>query len=343
MSVTTIAFHNIYEELNHENRLFELRDAAIGDDLLLPFGELRQRAEARGIVVATLPILPRSAIDAYVFIDMPDTANSAFKQAVASGRPLYLLVLESRLIRPQNYDPENFNYFSKIFTYDDSIIDGERFIKLNYAFRFPVSIPNDSAGKEKLCVMIAGYKSSDHPQELYGERLAAIRWFERHHPDDFDLFGVGWDRGRVGRRLPKWLTRRFEWLGRLGAPVVPSYRGAVARKRDVMGRYRFALCYENIKDVPGYITEKIFDAFFAGTVPVYRGANNVTDHIPSGCFVDLRSFSDYATLYDYLNTMPDCQYQNYLSNIEGYLNSEQARPFSCAFFADTLLKEISCG
>ncbi|MGB9081049.1 MAG: glycosyltransferase family 10 [Desulfuromonadaceae bacterium] len=343
MPITTIAFHNVYEELNRENRLFELRDAAIGDDLLLPFGELRRLAESRNIVVSTGAVLSPEIIDAYVFVDMPDRTCRAFRQAVASGRPLYLLVLESRLIRPQNYDPVNLNYFRTIFTYDDSMVDGERFIKLNYAFRFPASIPQDFADKEKLCVMIAGYKSADHPQELYGERLAAIRWFERHHPEDFDLLGVGWNRGPLGKRLPRWLIRRFEWLGGLGAPVVPSYRGAVTRKRDVMGRYRFALCYENIKDVPGYITEKIFDAFFAGTVPVYRGANNVADHIPPGCFVDLRHYPDYAALYDYLKTMPDRQYQDYLNAIEAFLHSEQARPFSCAFFAETLLTEITGG
>lgn len=342
MAVTTIAFHNIYEELNRENRLFELRDAAIGDDLLLPFTELRQRAAARDIVVATTAVLPPGETDAYVFVDMPDPFCRAFRQAVDSGKPLYLLVLESRLVRPQNYDPACLAHFRTIFTYDDSQVDGTRFIKLNYAFRFPATIPHHNA-KEKLCIMIAGCKSSGHPQELYGERRAAIRWFERHHPKDFDLFGVGWDRGRVGRRLPRWLVRRCEWLGRLGAPTAPSWRGAVTRKRDVMGRYRFALCYENIGDVPGYITEKIFDAFFAGTVPVYRGANNVADHIPPGCFIDLRNYPDYASLYDSLQTMPDQRYQEYLNTIEAFLHSEQARPFSCAFFADTLLTEITRG
>jgi hypothetical protein len=31
MPVTTIAFHNLYDELNRDNRLFEERDAPIGD------------------------------------------------------------------------------------------------------------------------------------------------------------------------------------------------------------------------------------------------------------------------------------------------------------------------
>jgi hypothetical protein len=343
MTPFTIAFHNLYEELNRDNRLFELRDSVIGDDLLLPFGVLRRRAEERNIVVATLAVLSPDAIDAYVFIDMPDTASRAFRQALATGRPLYLLVLESWLVRPQNYDQANLKFFRKIFTYDDSVVDGVRFIKLNYAFQMPTSIPQTLTHKEKLCVMIAGYKSAQHPKELYGERLAAIRWFERHHPEDFDLFGVGWNRGRLGRHLPQGLTRYCKWLEQLGAPHFPSYRGAVKRKRDVMGRYRFAFCYENIRDVPGYITEKLFDAFFAGTVPIYRGANNVSDHIPPDCFIDQRQFSDYGALYDHVHSMSDRSYRTILANIELFLNSEQARLFSCDRFADTLLGEIVRG
>jgi hypothetical protein len=343
MLVKTIAFHNIYEELNRNNRLFETSDAAIGDDLLLPFGVLREQAKLRGIQVATLPTLAPEDVDAYVFIDMPDPACLAFRQAITSKKPLFLMILESPLVRPQNYDPANLKCFRKIFTYNDSQVDGKRIFKLNYAFRLPLSIPKSLAAKEKLCVMIAGYKTGAHPQELYSERLRAIRWFEEHQPQDFDLFGFGWGVGRLGRHLPGWLTRRLKWLGRLGAPQIPSFRGGVTRKRDVMGRYRFALCYENIKDVPGYITEKIFDAFFAGTVPIYRGADNVTAHIPADCFIDLRSFPDYAALYQYLHEMTDDRYSAYLDSIAAFLGSPQAYQFSCDCFAETLLTEIANG
>jgi hypothetical protein len=343
MSVARIAFHNLYQELNRDNRLFEQSDAAIGDDLLLPFVELRRYGAERGIEVATTAVLPPEETDAYVFIDMPAPDCKAFVRALASGRPLYLLVLESRLVRPQNYDPALLGHFRRIFTYDDSQVDGVRYLKLNYAFRLPPAIPQDLAAKEKLCVMIAGYKKAQHARELYGERMQAIRWFEANHPEEFDLYGVGWDSGKFGRHLPRPIARHCGWLVRLGAPRLSSYRGRVERKRDVMGRYRFALCYENIGDVPGYITEKIFDAFFAGTVPVYRGADNVTDHIPADCFVDLRKFPGYPDLYRHLSGMPAEQYLAHLAAIERFLLSDSAHPFSLACFAETILSEILRG
>lgn len=30
-------------------------------------------------------------------------------------------------------------------------------------------------------------------------------------------------------------------------------------------------CFENVRDLPGYITEKIFDCFFAEYIPIYWG------------------------------------------------------------------------
>lgn len=341
MPLSVIAFHNLYDELNRNNRLFDVDNAAIGDDLLLPFTELKRIAVKRGVTVATTPVLAPAAIDAYLFIDMPDLSSSTFIQALTSNKPLYLLILESPLVRPQNYDSANHRYFRKIFTYNDAQVDNKKFIKLNYSFRLPHKLPRDLTVKEKLCVMIAGNKLSQHPQGLYAERLAAIDWFEQNHPSEFDLYGYGWDTGRMGRHVPEWLTRRWPALRRLGAPRICSYRGAVERKRDVMGRYRFALCYENIKDVPGYITEKIFDAFFSGTVPVYRGANNVTDHIPPDCFIDLRHYVDYQALYLYLTSMTNEHYLTYLDNIERFLISKQAVSFTTEHFAETLLTEFA--
>ncbi|WP_226896450.1 glycosyltransferase family 10 domain-containing protein [Poseidonibacter ostreae] len=60
--------------------------------------------------------------------------------------------------------------------------------------------------------------------------------------------------------------------------------------------------------MPGYITEKIFDSFFAGCVPVYLGADNITEHIPKECFIDKREFDTYEKLYKYLKNMSDEEY-----------------------------------
>jgi alpha(1,3/1,4) fucosyltransferase len=335
-----ILFHNYYEELNDNNRLFDQRNSVIGDDLLRPFQVLKEQAANQGITVGTSSVISLDQADAIVFMDLPVLKIPHVRQMVESGKPLYLLVFESRIVRPITEDSDLIRRFRKIFTYDDSMVDGELFIKINYSFDLPRTLYIDTARKDRFCAMIAGNKQLSHPQELYSQRIEAIRWFERSHPEQFDLYGVGWDEhcfgfSRMGCRL-----NRFSWLKRLLAPHYPSYRGRVERKRPVLERYKFAICYENVRDVPGYITEKIFDCFFAGCVPVYWGADNINEYVPAGCFIDRREFGAFEEVYNFMAHMDDERYRAYQEAIQAFLAGPLAERFSSKTFAKTLLDSI---
>jgi hypothetical protein len=52
----------------------------------------------------------------------------------------------------------------------------------------------------------------------------------------------------------------------------------------IFNQYKFVLCFENSK-THGYITEKIFNAFLAKTIPIYDGAPDITSFIHSNSFV----------------------------------------------------------
>ena len=54
-----------------------------------------------------------------------------------------------------------------------------------------------------------------------------------------------------------------------------SWRGPARSKSETLGRYTFALCFENMV-LKGWITEKIFDCFYSGTVPIYLGAPDLS-------------------------------------------------------------------
>lgn len=333
----TIIFCNYHDVLNRNNFLFENSNSLIGDDLLRPFLEVKKYAFLQNVRVATVDVVDVVDADSVVFVDMPDKGNRYFTSSLAKNIPICLIILESRLVRKENYVKENHSCFSKIFTYDDSLVDNIKYFKINYAFSFPETISKDLTRKEKLCTLIAGNKKVSHHLSLYSERVKAIRWFEKHHPEDFEFYGVGWDEYVFPNIKVVKALNRIRPLKKLFAPSFVSYRGRVERKRDVLGKYRFAVCYENVRNVPGYITEKIFDCFFAGTVPVYLGADNVTDHIPAECFIDKRDYGSYEELYEYLNTMGDETYLHYLENIESFLKSANSYPFTCDCFAKTII------
>jgi hypothetical protein len=120
----------------------------------------------------------------------------------------------------------------------------------------------------------------------------------------------------------------------------PSYRGTVENKWEVFPKYRFSLCYENIRDEPGWITEKIFDSIRAGCVPIYWGAPNITDYVDREAFIDRRYFVDDAALADYLINMSEQEYNKYQEAINDYLNSERFARFLPPSYADTIISTL---
>jgi len=258
----------------------------------------------------------------------------------------YLLAIESSIIRADNFDKNKHQNFNKIFTWNDTFIDNKKYIKLNYSFRLPNEIYKN-INREYLCCLIVSHKNSSYRKELYSERKQLIRWFEKNHPEDFHLYGIGWNEFRLlDKKLMRALNkipflRRFMYF--LFAEKFSTYMGTVDSKSETMKNYKFSIAYENVKDEPGYITEKIFDVFIAGCVPIYWGANNITEYVPENCFIDRRKFHSNEELYDYLKSMSDHQYREYLNNIEVYLRSEQAQQFSSENFAKTIVEHCIDG
>ena len=76
----------------------------------------------------------------------------------------------------------------------------------------------------------------------------------------------------------------------------------VEDKAVVAGDYRFVLCFEN--DVyPGYVTEKPFEAWATGAVPLWRGSDaagylNRSALINASEFPDLQSFAEVVAAVD---------------------------------------------
>lgn len=97
------------------------------------------------------------------------------------------------------------------------------------------------------------------------------------------IYGRGWDESAAGVGA---------WAG----------SSDYSEKLATLGRYRFCLCFENC-GFPGYITEKIYDCFLAGTIPVYLGAPDIAKRFPAAAFVDYRQFSSPERLLAYLESL----------------------------------------
>src|SRR3989344_2825649 len=305
-----IGFYCNTKQFN-KNKLFaDSSHLPIGDNLLYPFFYLAEQLKKLGHQVNTIDMDDIEKFDAVIFLDFPGVNNA---------------------------------YFKKLFTWQDEIVDNKKYFKIQYSHQIPAEFNFNIRQKEKLCPIISSNKSIVHPKELYTERIKAIRWFEANHPEDFNLYGNGWDRHHfegtfLGIKIAR--LNRLKFLTKLLRPYYPSYKGGVVSKRATYQKYKFSICYENCKDFNGYITEKIFDCLLSGCVPVYLGAQNIADHIPKNVFIDKRNFNTYDQLYSYMKNMPDKEYQDYLDNIKNFLLNDKGYLFSTKHFANTLVKEI---
>lgn len=122
-----------------------------------------------------------------------------------------------------------------------------------------------------------------------------------------------------------------------------TYFGYVSDKLDRLKHYKFCICYENMRDLSGYVSEKILHSFFARCVPVYWGSENITRYIPAECFIDRKMFNSDAELYEFLTNMSDHEYDAYQQNIKNFLERDKYLLFSPIYFCELLLKVIVSG
>ena len=76
----------------------------------------------------------------------------------------------------------------------------------------------------------------------------------------------------------------------------------------------------------------------AGCIPVYLGAPNISDYIPSGCYIDFGVFSSYDELHNYLVGVSEDEFNSRQREIERFLNSKESNQFEANRFPDLILQ-----
>lgn len=209
--------------------------------------------------------------------------------------------------------PGHYDYYYRVYTIDDDLVDNSKFFKFYYPVLQPMLTSLPSFTEKNLCAMIVGH--------WFSERLPIVDFFAGKPADSLHLYGIP--------------PQQYENHPMSKGRIPGFYSGP--EKLNVLKQYKFSICFENTHTTPGYITEKIFDAFAAGCVPIYWGPNNVEKYIPAECFIDYRKFNN-EELYDFITSMTESEYGQYLTCIQVYLESEEAQLFSMEHFEEALLQ-----
>jgi hypothetical protein len=326
-----------------------------GHDWTLAARLLAKALQSMGHQVDTLDMKPLSTFDKVFFSDYPTPwhrkSNRYLRALLRAGhQDINLMINEPTIVLPEGYDPKNHKPFRRVLTYKRDLCakDPSKYIH----FQLPLPWKPESKtealpfAQRKLCCLIQSYMVLEKPTELYSERIRAARWFEANAPKDFDLMGTEWDRILLPGPLSflnfalRAAYRRVWPLTKIKFRRFPSFIGPnVKGKHRTLLDYRFCLAYENSEE-SDYISEKLFDCFYAGCVPVYQGAPNITDYIPASTFIDKRNFT-YEELHRYLSQMPEREYNGYLQAAEAYLRSPALRPFTPEGFVDVFTKNFT--
>lgn len=316
------------------NAIFDESNTLNRDNCLYMFHCLNREFDKKNIRIATQDIHAPSISDYVLYTEIPDEIP-----ALSEKNKTSVVIFESDIIMKKNWDQKSYQYFNKVFTWSPELVDGKKYIKINFAHKIPKHFKISQREKQKFCCLIASNKMSGHKNELYSERIKAIRWFEKNQPEKFDLYGLGWEAEIFKSQLLKKFNRLL-FLRRMFKNTFPSYKGTIEEKLSILGQYKYAICYENGKNIKGYVTEKIFDCFFAGVIPIYLGAPDILDYIPANTFIDKNKFQTYEALYRYLDKMPDAEYQNYFDAIESFVKGSRINAFDAEHIAQTIVNNI---
>jgi len=83
-----------------------------------------------------------------------------------------------------------------------------------------------------------------------------------------------------------------------------TQRGRKARdwlsdKISFISKYKFTIAFEN-ESSPNYVTEKIFDPLYAGSIPIYWGAPNVTEYFNPKSFINVQDFASFDEVIEFV-------------------------------------------
>jgi hypothetical protein len=147
-----------------------------------------------------------------------------------------------------------------------------------------INFETNSSRHERIA-LVNGNKISFIPGELYSLRREAIMTIK-----SLDLYGTSWDlssESKIRHALSNLVIAiKGGYFPRIsGARYYfkrfPSWKGSPFDKRRVLFNYKYCLVIENSTE---FMTEKLFDAFFSGCIPIYVGPELEEFPIPANLY-----------------------------------------------------------
>lgn len=310
-----------WAEKYSNNEIFNVSSSTNRNGLAEPYAEMKAYIDSTGNEINTIDRYPDlSEVDFFLFFDwFPKWIYKLSKMGLSS-RMVYCNAEPPTVKSMNTYEGYKrvMRYFPYLMTWNKDIVDNKRIFYRTIPYCFTSHDNKVPFEDKKLLTSISANKKSDYVDELYTEREKLISYFEENMPDQFDMYGVGWD--NTGHK---------------------SYKGSPENKFDVYPNYKFALAFENTKNVRGYVTEKIFDCLSGGIVPIYYGAEDICDYVSEESFIDYRKFESLEKLKYFLESISKEEYEKYLRAGRDAVESSELRyQFSGRMYGENIFELV---
>lgn len=323
-------------------------EASIVPELLQAGVHLKAGLNRAGFEVRTFSDWGGALPDAAVFWDCPRLDDPDLQRCLAHRVPFLLVVSENMHLQPHPTYAEIKALADRVLTYWETEVNHQKVFWLPYGLdfeggrNFRESLP---MGKRPyLLGMINSWKKSEIPGDLYGTRNRLALGAAKSLRGRMFLGGPGWSSHLVYRRkwqrsLAKRLPRLAQFFFRWPNEALQGPWPGV-RKLEALSRCEFALCPENCSSLSGYITEKIFNALFAGCIPIYQGHPDSTRWLPPEMFVPMERFSNGRELVKFLQGMVPGEKKKYRDAGARFLQSKSAELFDLPSYERVFLQHL---
>jgi alpha(1,3/1,4) fucosyltransferase len=305
------------------------------------------RAKQLGVQLGTWDVLPPKDADAVIGMTLPTSKDNALDQKRKWPHLKALLITwETSLGSQYLFSPRNTTEYAAVFTYNQHLVDYRHYFPFPPRAFYPHRVrAGPPFTQRKIGILVGtmwplkynrtglmalrhGWKFSfkdwlDYvfcPGELVSYRAQVGKACAVHSSGGFDLFGRGWE------RFPETATKS------LGIPTGSTL--------DYLGHYRFDLAFENQSSDCSLISERIWDALWADTVPVYRGHKFIDRVIPRECYVDAAQFRSPQEMLDWLADCPEEVWSQYRQAGRAFITGAGVQPYLPEPFATRFLDTV---
>ncbi|GAA9544142.1 glycosyltransferase family 10 [Helicobacter pylori] len=252
-----------------------------------------------------------------------EPSDLVFGNPLGQARKILSYQNTKRVFYTGENEAPNFNLFDYAIGFDELDFN-DRYLRmpLYYAYlHYKAEIVNDTTSPYKLKALYTLKKPSHKFKENHPNLCALI-----HNESDplkrgFASFVANNANAPIRNAFYEALNAIEPVAG--GGSVKNTLGYKVKNKNEFLSQYKFNLCFENSQGY-GYVTEKILDAYFSHTIPIYWGSPSVAKDFNPKSFVNVHDFKNFDEAIDYIrylhahqNAYLDMLYENPLNTIDG--------------------------